>query len=144
MLYNLQAIGLPSCVTHQIYKWWIMQESVVVREDWQCLSNSIVPHNYKHHLNSWTSHCLILIWKLYSLTARDWRKYTHARAHTYTHTHTHFSICTVHYVYYRYEAEAVRQCLVEGKTECDAMPLDETLVIAETMDTILQQLGVKY
>ena len=45
---------------------------------------------------------------------------------------------------YRYEAEAVRQCLVEGKTECDAMPLDETLLIAETMDNVLKQLGVKY
>ena len=43
-----------------------------------------------------------------------------------------------------YEAEAVRQCLIDGKTECDAMSLDETLVIAETMDTILKQLGVKY
>jgi len=43
-----------------------------------------------------------------------------------------------------YEAEAVRRCLVEGKTECEAMPLDETLIIAETMDSILEQLGVKY
>ena len=43
-----------------------------------------------------------------------------------------------------YEAEAVRQCLIDGKTECDAMPLDETLMIAETMDTILKQLGVEY
>ena len=49
-----------------------------------------------------------------------------------------------HYTLYSYEAEAVRQCLINGKTECDAMPLDETLVIAETMDTILKQLGVKH
>ena len=44
----------------------------------------------------------------------------------------------------RYEAEAVRRCLVEGKMECEAMPLDETLIIAETMDAILEQIGVKY
>ena len=43
-----------------------------------------------------------------------------------------------------YEAEAVRQCLIDGKTECDTMPLDETLVIAEIADTILKQLGVEY
>ena len=48
------------------------------------------------------------------------------------------------YLYTSYEAEAVRQCLIDGKTECDAISLDETLVIAETMDTILKQLGVKY
>ena len=56
------------------------------------------------------------------------------------HTHTLQGIL----IHYRYEAEAVRRCLVEGKTECNAMPLDETLVIAETMDNILKQLGVKY
>ena len=48
------------------------------------------------------------------------------------------------YLHCSYEAEAVRQCLIDGKTECDAMPLDETLTIAETMDAILKQLGVKY
>ena len=52
--------------------------------------------------------------------------------------------CTHILIFSSYEAEAVRQCLIEGKTECDAMPLDETLVMAETMDTILKQLGVKY
>jgi len=39
--------------------------------------------------------------------------------------------------------EAVRQCLIEAKTECDAMPLDEALVIAENMDTILKQLELE-
>jgi len=33
---------------------------------------------------------------------------------------------------------------VDGKTECEAIPLDESLIIAETMDSILEQLGVKY
>ena len=52
--------------------------------------------------------------------------------------------CTRLFLSCSYEAEAVRRCLVDGKTECETIPLDESLIIAETMDSILEQLGVKY
>ncbi|MDR0707939.1 MAG: Gfo/Idh/MocA family oxidoreductase [Treponema sp.] len=45
---------------------------------------------------------------------------------------------------YNYEAEAVMDCLREGKTECDVMPLDESLVIAQIMDEIRRQWGFVY
>ncbi|MDR1231964.1 MAG: Gfo/Idh/MocA family oxidoreductase [Spirochaetaceae bacterium] len=45
---------------------------------------------------------------------------------------------------YNYEAEAVMDCLREGREECDVMPLDESLVIAEIMDEIRRQGGLKY
>ena len=45
---------------------------------------------------------------------------------------------------YNYEAAEVARCLREGKTESDVMPLDETLSIMETMDTIRAQWGLKY
>jgi predicted dehydrogenase len=45
---------------------------------------------------------------------------------------------------YNYEAEAVMDCLREGKTECDVMPLDESLVIARIMDEIRRQWGFAY
>jgi predicted dehydrogenase len=40
------------------------------------------------------------------------------------------------YVGYEYEALAVMDCIQAGQTECDVMPLDETLAIMQTMDTI--------
>ncbi len=45
---------------------------------------------------------------------------------------------------YNYEADEVHRCLLAGKTESDIMPLDETLAIMETMDTIRSQWGLKY
>ncbi|MBC7813793.1 MAG: Gfo/Idh/MocA family oxidoreductase [Burkholderiales bacterium] len=45
---------------------------------------------------------------------------------------------------YNYEAAEVARCLREGKTESDIMPLDETLSIMQTMDTIRAQWGLKY
>lgn len=45
---------------------------------------------------------------------------------------------------YNYEAEAVMDCLRSGCTECEVMPLDESLVIAEIMDEIRLQWGLKY
>lgn len=45
---------------------------------------------------------------------------------------------------YNYEADEVHRCLRAGKTESDIMPLDETLAIMETMDTIRGQWGLKY
>ncbi|GMO13214.1 MAG: Gfo/Idh/MocA family oxidoreductase [Treponemataceae bacterium] len=45
---------------------------------------------------------------------------------------------------YNYEAEAVMDCLREGRLENEIMPLDESLNIAETMDEIRRQCGFKY
>ena len=45
---------------------------------------------------------------------------------------------------YTHEAIEVMRCLQEGKLESDTMPLDETLSIMETMDTIRAQWGLKY
>jgi predicted dehydrogenase len=45
---------------------------------------------------------------------------------------------------YNYEAEAVMDCIREGKTESALMPLDESLVIMETMDTVRAQWNFKY
>ncbi len=45
---------------------------------------------------------------------------------------------------YNYEAIEVGQCLRDGKQESDTMPLDETLAIMKTLDTIRRQVGVKY
>ena len=45
---------------------------------------------------------------------------------------------------FRFQIEAVNQCLIEGKTECDIMPLDETLLLAEIMDNVRAQAGVFY
>ena len=43
-----------------------------------------------------------------------------------------------------YEAEAVRNCLQEGKKESDVMPLSQTQLVAEIMDSVMKQLGVVY
>lgn len=45
---------------------------------------------------------------------------------------------------YNYEAAEAMRCLREGKLESDIMPLDETLAIMHTMDTIRAQWGLKY
>jgi predicted dehydrogenase len=45
---------------------------------------------------------------------------------------------------YNYEADEVHRCLRAGKTESDIMPLDETLALMETMDTLRAQWGLKY
>lgn len=45
---------------------------------------------------------------------------------------------------YQFEAAEVIRCLREGLLESPLMPLDETLSIMETMDTIRAQWGLKY
>jgi len=45
---------------------------------------------------------------------------------------------------YQYEAAEAMRCLREGKTESNRMPLDETLSILETMDTLRRQWGLRY
>ena len=44
----------------------------------------------------------------------------------------------------RYEAAAVRECILAGKTESDVAPLDQSQIIADIMESGLQTLGVKY
>jgi len=43
-----------------------------------------------------------------------------------------------------YQAQEVARCVREGKTESDIMPLDETIQIMETTDTIREQWGLVY
>jgi predicted dehydrogenase len=43
-----------------------------------------------------------------------------------------------------YEAEEVMRCLREGRAESDLIPLDTTLAVMSTLDTALQQIGVRY
>jgi predicted dehydrogenase len=45
---------------------------------------------------------------------------------------------------YQYEAMHVMDCLRTGKTESDIMPLDETLSLMQTLDTIREQWGLQY
>ncbi len=45
---------------------------------------------------------------------------------------------------FNYEADEVAQCLADGKTQSDVLPLDETLAIMRTMDEIRAQWGLKY
>lgn len=45
---------------------------------------------------------------------------------------------------YNYEAAEVARCVRAGKTESEVMPLDETLSIMQTLDTIRAQWGLKY
>jgi predicted dehydrogenase len=45
---------------------------------------------------------------------------------------------------YQYEAMHVMACLRDGKTESDIMPLDETLALMRTLDTIRAQWGLEY
>jgi dihydrodiol dehydrogenase / D-xylose 1-dehydrogenase (NADP) len=48
------------------------------------------------------------------------------------------------YVGYEWEALAVMDCIQEGKTECDVMPLNETLAIMKVLDSIREQWGFSY
>ncbi len=43
-----------------------------------------------------------------------------------------------------YMLEAFNDCVREGKTGCDVIPLEDTLAVSETMDEILRQVGVSY
>jgi predicted dehydrogenase len=45
---------------------------------------------------------------------------------------------------YQYEAAEAMKCLRNGEIESKIMPLDETLTILETMDTLRTQWGLKY
>lgn len=45
---------------------------------------------------------------------------------------------------WNYQADEVGRCLREGRTESDVMPLDETVAIMKTMDTIRGQWGLRY
>ena len=43
-----------------------------------------------------------------------------------------------------YEAQHVRECLAAGLTESPKVTLDETLLVAEIMESIRKQVGVTY
>lgn len=45
---------------------------------------------------------------------------------------------------YTYEAAEVHRCLREGLLESALMPLDETVAVMETMDTMREQWGLRY
>jgi predicted dehydrogenase len=45
---------------------------------------------------------------------------------------------------YEWEALEVMDCILAGKTESEIMPLDETLSIMHTMDTVREQWGHKF
>ena len=44
----------------------------------------------------------------------------------------------------RFQVEEVHRCLRAGLTESAVMPLDETLALGRTMDTVRRQIGVTY
>ena len=44
----------------------------------------------------------------------------------------------------RFEIEEVHRCLEEGRTESSVVPLDESIALATTLDTIRAELGVVY
>ena len=45
---------------------------------------------------------------------------------------------------YHYQVEEIARCINAGKVESTVMPLDDTLLIMETMDEIRRQLGLRY
>jgi len=45
---------------------------------------------------------------------------------------------------YHYEAMEVMRCLRAGKQESRTMPLDESIAIAETIDRVKEQIGLRY
>ena len=45
---------------------------------------------------------------------------------------------------YGYQAMEVMRCIREGRLESDILPLDESLAIMQTMDTVREQWGLKY
>lgn len=53
-------------------------------------------------------------------------------------------ICPIQGNGYNYEAAEVQRCLREGRLESAVMPLDESLMIMETMDRLRAQWGLKY
>lgn len=57
---------------------------------------------------------------------------------------TEFDFPLNQYNGYEYEALAVMDCLDQGKSENEIMPLDETLQIMETMDELRRQWDFKY
>ena len=44
----------------------------------------------------------------------------------------------------RYEAQHLRECLLKGLTESPVISLDETLLLAELMESVRKQVGVDY
>ncbi len=56
------------------------------------------------------------------------------------------TVCTLPYTAngFTHEAEAVGACLLEGRTECDVVPLDESVALMESMDALRAQWGLKY
>ncbi|XP_077419656.1 trans-1,2-dihydrobenzene-1,2-diol dehydrogenase-like [Vanacampus margaritifer] len=56
----------------------------------------------------------------------------------------HLPLNFVHSTGLRYEAEAVRQCLLQGKKECSIMSHADSLLLAEVKEEILKQVGVVY
>jgi len=45
---------------------------------------------------------------------------------------------------YNCEAQAVMDCIRDGRLESDIMPLDETIQLMETLDTVRAQGGLAY
>jgi len=45
---------------------------------------------------------------------------------------------------YQYEAAEFMKCLREKKLESEIMPLDESLTIMKTMDSLREQWGLRY
>ena len=43
-----------------------------------------------------------------------------------------------------HEAAHVRQCLLDGRMESPKLPLQETMLLAELMETVRKQVGVSY
>ena len=45
---------------------------------------------------------------------------------------------------YRFQADEVARCVREGRLSSDAMPLDETCAVMETLDRAREQIGLRY
>jgi hypothetical protein len=78
--------------------------------------------------------------------------YIHLPDFVFSHRASLFTDGKYHYNYepefisngYNYEAEEVISCIRAGKIESSIMPLDESLAIAHTLDTIRFQNNFKY
>jgi len=146
----LQVTELPTCPAQSTSTFQNKHKFVVVKEFWHWPNRSGVPLNYRHHQVTWTFLYRNQTWKWSLLMDKEWREYSENNVgicvikfnFLFKRTKSHH--CTWLFLSCSYEAEAVRRCLVDGKTECETIPLDESLIIAETMDSILEQLGVKY
>jgi len=44
----------------------------------------------------------------------------------------------------RFEVDEVHRCLADGRTESAVVPLDETVALAESMDAIREQIGLRF